>query len=149
MCASCHRTIDPLGFALEAYDAAGGLRYIDELGNPVDDTGLWPETEQEIRGLAGLRNLLLENREQFVRTVTTKLMQYALGRDVEYYDQPAIRRIIRDAAAENHTWSSIILGIVESPQFLMRMSAPTAPTTERSVSHSKESGEERNGLHHR
>ena len=124
MCASCHRTIDPLGFALEAYDAAGGLRYIDELGNPVDDTGLWPETEQEIKGLPGLRNLILENREQFVRTVTTKLMQYALGRDVEYYDQPAIRKIIRDATAEDHTWSSIILGIVESPQFLMRMSAP-------------------------
>ena len=148
MCASCHRTIDPLGFSLEAYDAAGGLRYIDELGNPVDDTGLWPETEQEIRGLAGLRDLLLENREQFVRTVTTKLMQYALGRDVEYYDQPVIRRIIRDAAAENHTWSSIILRIVESPQFLMRMSAPTAPKTEQSVLQNKESGEE-NGLYHR
>ena len=147
MCASCHRTIDPLGFSLEAYDAAGGLRYIDELGNPVDDTGLWPETEQEIKGLAGLRNLLLENREQFVRTVTTKLMQYALGRDVEYYDQPAIRRIIRDAAAENHTWSSIILRIVESPQFLMRMSAPTGPTAEQSLKN-KESGEE-NGLYHR
>ena len=98
--------------------------------------------------MAGLRGLLLENREQFVRTVTTKLMQYALGRDVEYYDQPAIRRIIREAAAENHTWSSIILGIVESPQFLMRMSAPTAPKTEQSVLQNKESGEE-NGLYHR
>ena len=149
MCASCHRTIDPLGFSLEAYDAAGGLRFIDELGNPVDDTGLWPETEQEIKGLAGLRNLILENREQFVRTVTAKLMQYALGRDVEYYDQPAIRKIIRDAAAQNHSWSSIIMGIVESPQFLMRMSASTGPTTERSVLQNKESGEERNGLHHR
>ncbi len=149
MCASCHRTIDPLGFSLEAYDAAGGLRFIDELGNPVDDTGLWPETEQEIKGLAGLRNLILENREQFVRTVTAKLMQYALGRDVEYFDQPAIRKIIRDAAAQNHSWSSIIMGIVESPQFLMRMSATTGPATGRSVLQNKESGEERNGLHHR
>ena len=140
-CASCHRTIDPLGFALEAYDAAGGLRVIDELGNPVDDTGLWPETEEEIRGLAGLRGLLLDNREQFVRTVTTKLMQYALGRDVEYHDQPTIRGIMRDAAAENYTWSSIIQGIVESPQFLMRMSAPTPPTTGRPGPSNRESGE--------
>jgi len=141
-CASCHRTIDPLGFALEAYDAAGGLRLIDELGNPVDDTGLWPETDQEIRGLSGLRNLVLENREQFVRTVTTKLMQYALGRDPEYHDQPAIRRIMRDAEAEGYTWSSIIMGIVESPQFLMRMSAPAAPTSGLPGPLSRESGEE-------
>ena len=148
-CASCHRTIDPLGFSLEAYDAAGGLRLIDELGNPVDDTGLWPETEQEIEGLAGLRNLILENREQFVRTVTTKLMQYALGRDVEYYDRPAIRKIMRDAEAEHYTWSSIILGIVESPQFLKRMSAATTPTAEQSVFLHMESGEENNGLYHR
>ena len=148
-CASCHRTIDPLGFALEAYDAAGGFRLIDELGNPVDDTGLWPETDQEIRGLSGLRSLVLENREQFVRTVTTKLMQYALGRDVEYYDQPTIRRIMRDAEAENYTWSSIILGIVESPQFLMRMSAATTPATEPPRPSNRESGEESNGPDHR
>ena len=148
-CASCHRTIDPLGFSLEAYDAAGGLRLIDELGNPVDNTGLWPETEQEIQGLAGLRNLILENKEQFVRTVTTKLMQYALGRDLEYYDQPAIRKIMRDAEAENYTWSSIILGIVESPQFLKRMSAATTPTAEQSALPHMESGEDSNGLHHR
>ena len=148
-CASCHRTIDPLGFALEAYDAAGGFRLIDELGNPVDDTGLWPETDQEIRGLSGLRGLVLENREQFVRTVTTKLMQYALGRDVEYHDQPTIRRIMRDAEAENYTWSSIILGIVESPQFLMRMSAATTPATEPPRPSNRESGEESNGPDHR
>ncbi len=148
-CASCHRTIDPLGFALEAYDAAGGRRVIDELGNPVDDTGLWPETDQEIRGLAGLRGLLLENREQFVRTVTTKLMQYALGRDVEYHDQPTIRTIMRDAEAEDYTWSSIIRGIVESPQFLMRMSAPSAPATGPPGLPSRESGEERHGPDHR
>lgn len=148
-CASCHRTIDPLGFALEAYDAAGGFRLVDELGNPVDDTGLWPETGQEIRGLSGLRGLVLDNREQFVRTVTTKLMQYALGRDVEYYDQPTIRRIIRDAEGENYTWSSIILGIVESPQFLMRMNAPASPSAGPPTMPNMESGEERNGLHHR
>ena len=147
-CASCHRTIDPLGFSLEAYDAAGGLRLIDELGNPVDDTGLWPETEQEIQGLAGLRNLILENKEQFVRTVTTKLMQYALGRDVEYYDQPTIRKIIRDAEADSYTWSSIILGIVESPQFLMRMRAAATPTAEQSAFSRMEPGEDNNGLYH-
>ena len=145
-CASCHRTIDPLGFALEAYDAAGGLRFIDELGNPVDDTGLWPETEREIQGLAGLRGLILENREQFVGTVTTKLMQYALGRSVEHHDQPTIRRIMREARTANYTWSSIILGIVESPQFLMRMNAPATSATEPSAI---PAGKDNNGLHYR
>lgn len=148
-CAGCHRTIDPLGFSLEAYDATGGLRIMDELGNPVNDTGLWPETEQEIQGLAGLRNLILENEEQFVRTVTTKLMQYALGRAVEYHDQPTIRKIIRDAAAENYTWSSIILGIVESPQFRMRMRAADTPTAQHSAFPRIEPGEDSNGLYHR
>ena len=81
--------------------------------------------------------------------MATKLMQYALGRDVEYYDQPTIRRIIRDAEAENYTWSSIILGIVESPQFLMRMNAPTPASAEPPPPPNMESGEERNGLRHR
>jgi hypothetical protein len=123
-CASCHSVIDPLGFALEAYDADGGRRVVDELGNPVDDTGMWPETGEEIRGLSGLRQLLLNDEDQFVRTLTTKLMQYALGRELEYYDRPAIRKVMRDAAPDHYTWSSLVLGIVQSPQFRMRMRAP-------------------------
>ena len=71
-----------------------------------------------MEGLSGLRALLLEQPEQFPRTVTEKLLAYALGRRLEYYDQPAVRKIVRDAAAHDYRWSSIILGIVRSPTFL-------------------------------
>jgi hypothetical protein len=118
-CNNCHSTIDPLGFALENFDVIGGWRTIDEAGKPVDASGTTPGGTK-IEGLAGLRALLLEDPEQFPRTVTDKLMAYALGRRVEYYDRPSIRKIVRDAAAENYRWSSIILGIVKSPAFLMR-----------------------------
>ena len=75
---------------------------------------------QKINGLSGLRSALLEQPDQFPRTMTEKLMAYALGRRLEYYDQPAIRKIVHDAAAHEYRWSSIVLGIVESPAFLMR-----------------------------
>jgi len=75
-----------------------------------------------VEGLAGLRALLLEQPEQFPRTVTEKLLAYALGRRLEYYDQPTVRKIVRDAAGHEYRWSAIILGIVESPAFLMRAS---------------------------
>tara|TARA_B100001013_G_scaffold263960_1_gene166249 strand:- start:838 stop:1197 length:360 start_codon:yes stop_codon:yes gene_type:complete len=111
-----------MGFALEGYDAVGSRRTIDETGNPVYDTGTWP-TGVEIAGLSGLRTMLLEHGEQFARTVTAKLMAYALGRELAYYDAPAVRTIVRDAEAGGYRWSSIILGIVESPQFLMSTGA--------------------------
>jgi mono/diheme cytochrome c family protein len=123
-CASCHSTIDPLGFALENFDAIGGWRTSDESGNPVDASGT-TVSGAKVEGLAGLRALLLERRDQFPRTVTEKLIAYALGRRLEYYDRPAVRKIVRDAAAQDYRWSAIILGIVESPAFLMR-SAPTS-----------------------
>ena len=118
-CASCHAMLDPLGFALEHYDAMGGYRTFDELGNPVDGVGA-SLTGDEVAGLPGLREMLLEDEEKFVRTVTEKLMAYALGRDLEYYDQPAVRRIVRDAQDGDYRWSELIVGIVESPQFLRR-----------------------------
>jgi len=117
-CNSCHSVIDPLGFALENFDVIGGWRTVDELGKPIDASGA-TTSGAKIEGLAGLRALLLEHPEQFPRTVTEKLMSYALGRRLEYYDRPAVRKIVRDAAAQNYPWSSIILGIVESPNFLM------------------------------
>ena len=123
-CASCHSTIDPLGFALEHFDAIGGWRATDESGNPVDASGT-TVSGAKIEGLAGLRALLLERPEQFPRTLTEKLIAYALGRRLEHYDRPTARKIVRDAAAQDYRWSSIILGIVESPAFLMR-SAPAA-----------------------
>jgi mono/diheme cytochrome c family protein len=117
-CASCHSAIDPLGFALENFDAIGGWRTIDESGGAVDASGT-TMSGAKVEGLAGLRALLLEQPEQFPRTVTEKLLAYALGRRLEYFDQPAVRKIVRDAAASDYRWSSLILGIVQSPTFLM------------------------------
>ena len=118
-CNTCHALIDPLGFALESFDVLGGWRDTDESGQPVDDIGM-TASGARIEGLSGLRALLLEDPERFPRTVTEKLMAYALGRRVEYYDQPTVRKIVRDAGESDYSWSSLILGIVESPAFLMR-----------------------------
>jgi hypothetical protein len=118
-CNGCHVVIDPLGFSLENFDVLGGWRTIDEAGKPVDASGTTASGEQ-IDGLPGLRKLLLEDPQQFPRTVTEKLMAYALGRRVEYYDEPTIRHIVGDAAGKQYRWSALIEGIVESPAFLMR-----------------------------
>jgi hypothetical protein len=123
-CNSCHGVIDPLGFALENYDVIGGWRTTDEAGNPVDASGS-TVNGTKVDGLTGLRTLLLSQPDQFPRTVTEKLMTYAVGRMLQYYDRPAVRRIVRDAAPTDYRWSSIIVGIVKSPTFLMR----TAPTS--------------------
>ena len=118
-CYECHKKIDPLGFALENFDAVGGWRMTDEAGKPVDATGN-TVSGAEVKGLAGLRALLLEDPQRFPSTVTEKLLAYALGRRLEYYDKPAVRQIVRDAAANDYRWSSIIMGIVKSPPFVMR-----------------------------
>ena len=124
-CANCHSVIDPMGFTLENFDVIGGWRTSDESGAPVDASGITAGGEK-VEGLSGLRALLLERPEQFPRTLTEKLMAYALGRQLEYYDRPAVRKIVRDAAAQDYRWSSLILGIVKSPAFLMRTTqAPT------------------------
>lgn len=122
-CNSCHSVIDPLGFSLENFDVIGGWRTIDEAGKPVDASGT-TAGGMKIDGLSGLRAALLKDPEQFPRTVTEKLMAYALGRRLEYYDQPSVRKIVRDAAAKQYRWSALIVGIVESPAFLMRTSQP-------------------------
>jgi hypothetical protein len=119
MCSSSHSVMDPLGFSLENFDVIGGWRTVDEAGIPVDASGS-TVSGAKIEGLRGLRALLLDQPEQFPRTVTEKLMAYALGRRLEYYDRPAVRKIVRDAAAQQYRWSSLILGIVESPTFLTR-----------------------------
>ena len=119
VCSSCHSVIDPPGFALEHFDAIGGWRNIDESGKAVDAVGN-TVSGATIDGLSGLRALLLKNPEQFPSTVTEKLLAYALGRRLEYYDRPAVRQIVRAAAASNYRWSSLILGIVNSPAFSMR-----------------------------
>jgi mono/diheme cytochrome c family protein len=125
-CASCHSVIDPLGFALEQFDAIGAWRTTDESGKPVDARATTLDGAT-IEGMSGLRTRLLEEPEQFPRTVTEKLLAYALGRRLEYYDRPAVRMIVRDAAASQYRWSSLILGIVKSPAFLMRDASGPVP----------------------
>jgi len=122
VCSTCHSAIDPPGFALENFDAIGAWRTTDESGKPVDATATMV-SGANVRGLSGLRALLLEQPGQFPKTVTAKLMAYALGRRLEYYDQPAVRQIVRDAAAHDYRWSSLVMGIVKSPAFQMRAAA--------------------------
>jgi hypothetical protein len=118
VCAGCHAPMDPLGFALENFDAIGRWRTTDARA-PIDASGVMP-TGAEFEGPSGLRALLLSHPEQFVGTITEKLLAYALGRGVEYYDYPTVRTITREAARTDYRWSSIVLGIVESPPFQMR-----------------------------
>ena len=126
-CASCHRLMDPLGFALENFDATGKWRSIDIDGQtPIDASGVLPDGTR-LQGPAELRKILLSHPEQLVTTLTQKLLTYSLGRGVEYYDAPAIRKIMQDAAINDYRWSSIILGIVRSVPFQMRKSQEVQP----------------------
>jgi hypothetical protein len=111
--------MDPLGFALENFDAIGKWRSATEDGELVDASGTLPDGTA-LDGPSGLRRVLEAHREEFVTTVTSKLLTYAVGRGVEYYDAPAIRTILRQAAPD-YRWSSIVLGIVTSPPFQMRV----------------------------
>lgn len=118
VCASCYSRMDPLDFALENFDATGRWRTKD--GNVViDPSGLLPDGTK-FQGPAELRKILLSHPDQFVTTVTEKLLTYATGRGVEFYDQSAIRRIMRDAAPGGYRWSSLIVRIVKSEPFQMR-----------------------------
>jgi cytochrome c551/c552 len=118
-CASCHSRMDPIGFALENYDGVGAFRTKDG-GNVIDASGKMPDGHV-FQGPAGLKELLLTtHRDEFISTFTEKLMTYALGRGIEYYDQPAIRAIIRDAAKQNTSIPAIIDAIIKSPQFQTR-----------------------------
>jgi mono/diheme cytochrome c family protein len=118
-CASCHAMIDPPGFALQNFDGLGAWRTVDPLGNPIDATAVMPNGVT-IEGLSGLRNMLLDQPERFVATITERLLAYAVGRGLEYYDQPTVRQIVSDASANDYRWSSLILGIAKSPTFLTR-----------------------------
>ncbi len=120
-CAACHRMMDPPGFALEHFDAIGRWRAADEYGAPVDAAGALADGTA-VDGPAALRHAVLAHETSVVRTVTEKLLTYAVGRGMESFDQPAIRRIVRDAEAGGYRWSSIIRGIVESVPFQMRRS---------------------------
>ena len=123
-CAVCHARMDPLGFALENFNGIGEWRTVGESNTPIDSSGSLPDGTK-FDGPAGLRKLLLSHPDQFATSVTEQLMTYALGRGVEYYDKPAIRKIVREAAANDYRWSSVIMGIVRSTPFQMRSVAPS------------------------
>ena len=116
-CAACHRLMDPIGFSLENFDAIGRWRD-HEQGVPVDASDVLYDG-RAIGGPAGLRRYLLRYSDQFVRTVTEKLLTYALGRGVEHHDMPAVRAIVREAAADDHRFTALVLGVVRSDAFRM------------------------------
>ena len=121
VCAACHAMIDPAGFALERLDAIGRSRVVDESFNQLDTSGVLPDGTA-FDGVVELKAALVRKPEQFAITVTEKLLTYALGRGLDYYDMPAVRRIVRDAAADDYRLQSIIVGIVNSYPFLHRRS---------------------------
>jgi mono/diheme cytochrome c family protein len=118
-CAACHKVMDPIGFSLENFDAIGEWRTIDQ-GAPIDASGVLADGST-INGPSALLNFLSARPEQFVQTMTRMLMTYALGRGTDYYDMPVIRGIERDAAKQNYRFSALVLGIVNSPPFQMKM----------------------------
>jgi len=119
-CNACHGVMDPLGFALENFDAIGEWRSKDRYAGTVIDASGKLVDGTPVNSPADLRKALMKHPEQFVQTMTEKLMTYALGRSVEYYDMPAIRAIVRAAARDNYRVSSIVRGIVRSAPFQMR-----------------------------
>jgi hypothetical protein len=133
VCASCHAQMDPLGFALENFDAVGKWRSEDaEAKTPIDASGTLIDGKT-FNGPAEFRKLLLDRRHNFVATVTEKLLTYALGRGVEYYDMPVVRQILRSAAVHDYRWSALVQGIVQSAPFQQRQAGPAGAT--QSVGH--------------
>jgi len=119
-CASCHNLMDPVGFALENFDAIGRWRMVEE-GQPIDSSGGLPDGSK-FTGVSGLEEGLRKRPELFVGTLTEKLLTFALGRGIEPYDAPAVRKIVRDAQARDFRFSAVILGVVNSTPFIMRRS---------------------------
>ena len=128
-CIGCHGVMDPLGFALENFDAVGAWRDRDqETATLIDASGRLGDG-RKVNGPVELRDALLTDAPQFVQTLTAKLLGYALGRGVEYYDMPVVRQIVRDAKRQNYRFSAILAGIATSEPF--RFS--TAPGAENSI----------------
>ena len=126
VCATCHARMDPLGFALDNFDAVGKWRELAESGEAIDASGTLDGLKFE--GMPGLQKVLLSRPEGFVTSVTEKLLKYAAGRDLQHYDAPTVRAIVREGAAANYTFTALILGIVKSNTFQMRSSdGPSLP----------------------
>jgi len=117
-CAGCHSRMDPIGFAMENFDAVG--RWRDRDGDTsIDPSGVFPNGEK-FNGMAGLKAALLSHPREFVSTISSELLMYAIGRNVQYFDEPAIRAIVKEGARDNYTFSSLVLGVVNSVPFRMR-----------------------------
>jgi hypothetical protein len=125
VCATCHNIFEPLGLALENFDAVGAWR-LDDGGTPIDASGKFIDG-MALDGPATLRALLLKYQDQYVRNVTEKLLTYALGRGVEYQDMPLVRKIVHDSAPNNYRFSSIVMSIVTSAPFQMNMKEAGTP----------------------
>lgn len=127
VCASCHAIMDPLGLPLENFDGIGRWRTISEANTPIDASGALPDGTA-FEGPAGLKRALLDRSGEFVTTMTEKLLTYAVGRGLEPSDLPAVRGIVREAAAHDYRFSALILGVVESDAFQMRRSSDSPVT---------------------
>ncbi|MBV8847241.1 MAG: DUF1592 domain-containing protein, partial [Bryobacterales bacterium] len=125
VCSSCHAIFEPIGLAMENFDAVGAWR-TQEDGSPIDASGILVDGTK-ITGIDGLRDMLARYSDQFERVVAEKLMIYGLGRGVEYQDMPMVRSIVREAAPSNFKFSSLVLGIVKSPAFQMNMKPEPKP----------------------
>jgi len=123
ICASCHASMDPLGFALENFDAVGKWRTAGKGGVAIDAAASLPDGTK-FTGVDGLREVLLNRRQEFTMSVVDKLMTYAIGRGTEYYDRPAIRAIMRQAAPSDYRWNAVIAGIAKSLPFQQRRTSP-------------------------
>jgi hypothetical protein len=131
VCASCHKIFEPIGLGLENFDATGAWRTLDG-ESPIDASGVLVDGTK-IDGVAGLRDSLVRNSDQFARVVTERLMTYALGRGVEYQDMPTLRAILRDSAGNKYKFSALVTGIVKSAPFQMNMKtveSSSAPGTQ-------------------
>jgi hypothetical protein len=117
-CSGCHARMDPIGFAMENFDAVGKWRERDA-GVTIDSSGVFPDGSK-FEGVAGLKKALLRHPDEFVGTVAEKLLMYAIGRNVQYYDEPAVRAIVRDAARNNYTFGAMVAAVVKSTPFQMR-----------------------------
>jgi hypothetical protein len=126
-CASCHKIMDPMGLALENFDAIGSWRTLDS-GFPIDASGQLVDGTK-INSPAGFRQALLKYSDAYVRNLTAKLLTYALGRAITYTDMPVVRSIEREAAKNNNKFTSIVMGIVNSVPFQMKRTEQPAEAT--------------------
>jgi len=122
VCASCHKIMDPIGLSLENFDLIGRWRETDQ-GAPIDASGELVDGTK-LSGPESLRNALLGRSDVFIGTMTEKLLTYGVGRGVQYYDMPAVRSIVHDAAGNGNRFSALVLGVVKSAPFQMRVKAP-------------------------